>query len=357
MDKIKTYIIAEIGINYNGNLENIFKLIDSVSVSGADAAKFQFFKAKRLYPRSAGKLLWRDTEKSYKYDIYSAAKRLELPGSWIKEIIGYCRAKKVDFIASVFDKKGADYLLERGMKKIKIASYVLTNIPLIEHCAKAGVPLIISTGGSTMAETEEAVSAVNRYHNKLSLLHCSIKYPTELNECNLGVIETLGRAFPQAKIGFSDHTSEIYSAAVQAVYLGAQVIEKHITLDRTMKGPDHFFSLEPKKLKEMVSRIRKAEYERRTGQYKVNRDIYGNTARITYPHEKYLRDFAYMRLYAARDVKSGQRIKALDISILRSGKKGHGLEPKYLNIFQKNIVTARKDLRFEDPITWGCFLK
>lgn len=354
---MKTYIIAEIGINYNGSLRNIFDLIDSASSCGVDAVKFQFFKTRYLYPKSAGKLLWRDAENKYRYDIYNAAKRLELPSSWINRIIDYCRSRRVEFLSSVFDKKGLDYLLAKGMKKIKLASYVVTNIPLIEYCARIKLPIIISMGGSTLAEAEEAISAINRYHNKLSVLHCSIKYPTALNECNLGVMETLKYAFPHLTIGFSDHTAEIYAASVQAVYLGAKVIEKHVTLDKKMEGPDHFFSLQPNELKKMVFKIRMAEEDYEKGNYKINKLIYGNTAKITYPHEKYLRDFAYMRLYAARDIKKGERIKVSDISILRSGKKKHGLEPRYLKLFGEYKITAKKDLRFEDSVTWGCLLK
>ena len=172
------YIIAEIGINFNGSLENCLKMVDASVDAGCHAAKFQFFTANGMYPFSAGKLDWKDDSKEYSYDIYEAVKTFELPPEWLDTIIPYCESKNIDFIASVFDIKGLEYLVKRDMKKIKLSSYTITHIPLTEAAAKTGLPIIMSTGGATLAETEEAVRCVQKYHNDIALLHCSIKYPT-----------------------------------------------------------------------------------------------------------------------------------------------------------------------------------
>lgn len=352
----EVYIIAEIGINHNGSLENCYRLIDAASDSGCDCVKFQFFTAARLYPRSAGKLEWGDRGSRYDYGIYDAVKSFELPKAWIAKIMYRCGLKKIDFLSSVFDKKGADYLVKRGMKAIKIPSYAITNLPLIEHCARYRTPILMSTGGATLGEVEDAVRSVNKYHDKVSILHCSIKYPTRLRECNLGVIDTLMSAFPGKAIGYSDHTHEISEACVQAVYLGARVIEKHITLDKKMKGPDHFFALEPKDLRKLVRDIAKAETDRRNGDFKIDRTIYGSTARITYPHEKYLRDFAYTALFSDRPIRKGEVVRTKDIAMLRPGAKRRGLDPKYLKLFEDYEILAKKDISAEEPITWDAIL-
>ena len=350
------YIIAEIGINHNGSLENCYKLIDAAAKAGCNAAKFQFFIARNLYPRSAGSLEWRDGKGKYSYDIYKAAEAFELSKTWIAEIIEYCRIRKIDFLSSVSDTDGVRYLVRKGMDRIKIPSYSITNIPLLEKAAAFKLPMIMSTGGSTLGEVEEALAAINKYHNNVSLLHCSITYPTRLSECNLGIINTLRYAFPENAIGYSDHTKEVSDAAVQAVYLGARIIEKHITLDKRMRGPDHFFALEPLELKEMTKAIRRAEIHTREKKFEIDELIYGNSAKIIYPHEKYLRDFAFMKLFAKHKIIAGRRIRPSDISILRPGKKRHGLDPKYIMLLQKNVVIAKRNIGFEEPIKWSDIL-
>lgn len=350
------YIIAEIGINYNGSLENCYKMIDMAKQSGCQAAKFQLFSAKNLYPKSAGNLEWKDTDKTYSYNIYDAIQKFELPQEWIDELINYCERLDIDFLASVFDLEGLNFMVEKGMKIIKLSSYTITNIPLIEAAAKTNLPIIMSTGGSTLSETEEAVRTIQKYHNRITLLHCSIKYPTLLNEVNMGVLDTLKLAFPEVSIGYSDHTFEISDAPVQAVYLGATVIEKHITLDKKMEGPDHFFALEPDELAQMVSDINRAHEEYLQGTVSIDPAIYGSTAKICYEHEKYLRDFAYMTLFANRPISKGELIPAKAISILRAGKKQPGIEPKYLKLFTSHTITAKHDIAAEDPITWDTIL-
>ncbi|WP_420265544.1 N-acetylneuraminate synthase family protein [Candidatus Magnetominusculus dajiuhuensis] len=348
----RVYVIAEIGINHNGSYENCIKMVDAAAEAGCDAVKLQFFRAKNLYPKSAGELDWKDSKGEYSYSIYGAVKGFEFPDSWIDELLWYCRSKEIELLSSASDPYGVDILLSKGLRKIKLTSYTITNTVLIEHCAKTGVPIIMSTGGATIGEIEAAIEIVTKYHNKLSLLHCSIQYPTALSDCNLGVIKTLQYAFPGFPVGYSDHTMEAIEAPVQAVYLGARIIEKHITLDKAMDGPDHFFALEPYELMAMVAAIRQAESDYERGTFSIDKVIYGSTAKTVYQHEKYLRDFAFMKLFANRDIQQGQSIGAEDISILRPGKKRHGLDPVYLKLFEEFDIKAKKLISFEDPITW-----
>lgn len=356
MNKKRVYVIAEIGINHNGLLDNCYKMIDAASRAGCEAVKLQFFKAKYLYPKSAGKLDWKDAGKRYSYDIYKAVERFEFPERWIESVMKYCSSKNIELISSVCDINGAKTLIRKGLDKIKIPSYGLTNIPLVEYCANTGRHLILSTGGATLAEVEEAVCAITRRHKNFSLLHCSIQYPVAQNNCNLGIIKTLGYAFPGVPIGYSDHTKQVSHAAVQAVYLGAEIIEKHITLDKKMEGPDHFFALEPGEQRQMVKDIRQAERDLRTGNFTIDRRTYGNTAKLTYPHEKYLRVFAFTKLFAKRDIRKGETINCRDISVLRPGPKQGGLEPKYFNLFKIYRIKAKKNINFEEPIDWDAIL-
>ncbi|MBP7216158.1 MAG: N-acetylneuraminate synthase family protein [Candidatus Omnitrophica bacterium] len=350
------FVIAEAGINHNGSLENCFKLIDAAKQAGCDCIKFQFFKARHMYPRSAGKLDWKDESGAYSYDIYKAVESFELPEAWVRQLIGYCQFKKIEFLASVFDKKGLEYLVEAGMKKIKISSYSITNLPLIEECARFKLPIIMSCGGATLQEVKEAVSVVKQYHHKLALLHCTINYPTRLADCNLGVMKALKSHFTNVKVGYSDHTQEVSRAPVQAVYLGAGIIEKHITLDKEMKGPDHFFALNPYELTCMVQDIRRAEKDMRSGAGKIDTMLYGSEQMIARRHEKYLRDFCFNSLFAKKAIKKGQKIRQEDISILRPGKKARGLDPKYFRLFSEACVTARRDIGQEDAITWDAIV-
>ena len=355
--KNRVYVIAEIGINHNGSLDNCFRLIDAAKAAGCDCVKFQFFSAKKLYPVSAGSLRWKNASKSYSYPIYNKAEEFELPRAWIRDIISYCLRAPIGFFSSVFDPGGADFLVNRGMRMIKISSYALTNLPLIEHCAAFRLPMVMSTGGAKLGEVEDAVSAASLHGSLITLLQCSLKYPTAPDECNLGIIQTLMRAFPEARVGLSDHTALVSRAAVQAVYLGARVIEKHITLDKTMPGPDHFYALEPASLKRLVLDVRRAEEAAAKGAFTIDPVLFGATARTVYPHERYLRDFAFMKMFACRPIKKGARIRCSDICILRPGNKEHGLDPKYLRLFRKYRITAKKAVNAEEPITWDLIVQ
>ncbi len=353
---MKTFVIAEIGINHNGSLKNAFKMIDVAVEAGCSAVKFQLFTAKTLYPENAGCIEWRDSVKEYSYDIFQAVKSFELPLNWIEKLIAYCNRTGIEFLSSVFDEQCMLELISKGLKRIKLSSYTITHVPLIEAAAQIGVPIIMSTGGATLGEVEEAVNVIKKYHSNITLLHCSIKYPTELNDCNMGVLETFKHAFPNIAFGYSDHTQEVSDAAVQSIYLGGSVLEKHITLDKNMEGPDHFFALEPGDLKKLVQDIADAEVKVAEKDIKIDPIIYGSSEKRLCEHEKYLRDFAFMTLFCKKPIKKGEVISPDDIVILRSGKKKSGLLPKYYKLFRENKITSKRNLKPEEPLTWDAIL-
>lgn len=353
---MKTFVIAEIGINHNGSLENAFKMIDAAVEAGCSAVKFQLFTAKNLYPKTAGRLDWRDSVKEYAYDIFEAVRSFELPLNWIDKLMAYCNRTGIEFLSSVFDEQGMIELIDRGLTKIKLSSYTITNVPLIEAAAQIGVPIIMSTGGATLGEIEEAVEVIKKYHSHITLLHCSIIYPTALRDCNMGVLETFKYAFPGVARGYSDHTQEVSDAAVQSIYLGGSVLEKHMTLDKNMRGPDHFFALEPRELKKLVADIAYAEAKYAEKDIIIDPIIYGGSEKYPCEHEKYLRDFAFMTLFCKEPVKKGEVIAPDDIAILRSGKKKSGLLPRYFKLFQENKIIAKRDLEPEEPLNWDAIL-
>jgi len=340
-------VIAEIGINFNQDLKLAKRLIDIASSSGCDFAKFQLFRANSLYPKNAGKLDWKDDKGEYSYDIYEAAKSFELPLEWIDELVEYTQKRDINFLASVFNFEDLEIYKKLKLDYIKISSYSITNLPLIEEVAKTKMHIFLSTGGSYLSEVDEAVRVIRKYHNNFTLMHCSIAYPTKLEDVNMGIIETLKKAF-NCEVGYSDHTAEIYQAPLQAKLLGANVIEKHITFDKKAKGPDHFFALDEEELNIMVKKLK-------TTTPKLDKKIYGNTQRIPYPHEYYSRNFAYMRLFFKNRIKKGSVITYQDISILRPANSHKGLEPKYLKLFVENVVVASKDIEIQEPVKWDCF--
>lgn len=353
----RVYIIAEIGINFNGRLENALRLIDTAADAGCDAAKFQVFRAKTLYPQSAGELSWKDATGTYRYDIFTAVKRNELPREWVPELKAHCRRRGVDFLASVFSETDARFLMEAGVGALKISSSSVTHLPLIDACAAFGVPLIISTGGSRLGEVEDLVDTVIRHHDRLTLLHCSLAYPALPEHCHLGAIRTLASAFPQVSVGYSDHTADAVAAPVQAVALGANVLEKHITLDRRMPGPDHFFALEPGDLATMVAAVRSTETRIASGDTPtLDPVLYGSSAKGVGDHERYLRDFVANQLFARHAIPKGAVITADNLIVLRRGEKAAGLAPKYLSLFREHTVRAARDIEEEAPVDWGCIL-
>lgn len=263
---MRCYVIAEAGVNHNGSEELAFKLIDAAVDAGADAVKFQTFKAEKLVSESAEKAAYQERQTG-KGSQLSMLKALELSDSVHKRLAGYCAEKGIEFLSTPFDEESAEFLINLGCKRIKIPSGELTNIPFIRYLAGKGLPLILSTGMAELYEVEEAVKEIIATRAKmglsaplnesLTLLHCTSNYPADLSDVNLLAMNTMADFF-DVPVGYSDHTQGIFVAPV-ARAAGASLIEKHFTLDRNMSGPDHAASLEPEELRLMIENIRLTE--------------------------------------------------------------------------------------------------
>ena len=349
------FIIAEIGINFNGSLDLAKKLIDTAVEAGCDAAKFQAFTAENMYPKNAGELDREDNynNKNYSFSIYDAVKSFELPKSWVPILQEYCNKKGIIFFSCICDEEQADYYHEVGVPIFKTTSYAITHLPLIEHLAKKGKPIIMSTGGATVEEIREAYDLVRKYTDDIILLHCFIKYPAPLEEINMNVVETLQKEFPEAVIGYSDHSAEPIDAPVAAVFKGAKVIEKHITLDKKMDGPDHFFAVNPAELKQMVAAIRETEESIRQGKsVKVNHTVLGSYQKKISPEEEYLRQFAYQTIITSATIKRGERVNQDNVKVLRPGKLGQKLKPKEYPKMIAGSYRAVRDIPVGSLIGW-----
>ncbi|MDD2655145.1 MAG: N-acetylneuraminate synthase family protein [Candidatus ainarchaeum sp.] len=329
------FVIAEAGSNHNGKLDQAKKLIDEAAKAGADAVKFQLFKAEKLYVKTAGSADYLKDGKS----IFQIIKDMELPEEWLGTLSSYCDKHGIVFLSSVFDEESAD-LLDKYVPAHKIASYECNHIPLIRHVARKGKPVIISTGASTMEEIKDAVDAVHSEGGKLALLQCTAKYPAPLTAVNVKVVQTLRERF-NVPTGFSDHSREPFIAPLAAVALGASIIEKHFTLDNNLPGPDHKFALEPGELKLLVEHIRGTEKALGTGE------------KFVLPEEKELYEFAKRSIHAIKDIHKGERFTNENIAALRPGKAGRGLPPKHLEqIIGKK---AKRDIPVWKGIVAGDF--
>lgn len=252
------FIIAEAGVNHNGNVEMARRLVEVAAQAGADAVKFQTFKAERLVTLDAPKAEYQQQATADDESQYEMLRRLELSAEAHYELAAYCREQDIIFMSTPFDEESADFLSGLGVALFKIPSGEITNPFFLKHVAGKGKPLIISTGMAYLGEVEAAVHAVTEAGNSdFILLHCVSNYPAHPSEVNLRAMQTMQAAFG-VPVGYSDHTpgTEI---ALAAVALGACVIEKHFTLDRNLPGPDHRASLEPKELTAMVRGIRAVE--------------------------------------------------------------------------------------------------
>ena len=257
---MKTLIIAEAGVNHNGDLGIAKRLIDVAAEAGADLVKFQTFNADRLTTKYANKAEYQDKTTDENESQLEMLRRLELTYDMHKELIAYCEQCGIGFFSTGFDIKSIKLLVELGLKLFKIPSGEITNLPYLRHIASYGKPVIISTGMSTLNEIEAALKVLMKNglkREKITVLHCNTEYPTPMCDVNLNAMCSIRDEFG-VEVGYSDHTQGI-EVAIAAVALGATVIEKHFTLDRQLPGPDQKASLEPNELKEMVKSIRNIE--------------------------------------------------------------------------------------------------
>lgn len=310
------FIIAEVGSNHNGSLEHAKKLIDVAKNAGADAVKFQLFKANHL---SADKT------------VQAVLRRFEFRREWIKELSMYAQQKKIIFLATPFDMEAVDLLHKINVPAFKVASGDLTDLHLIEYIAKKGKPIILSVGLGSLEEIREVLDVIYSTGNReVALLHCIVDYPTKPKDVNLNVLKTLMQF--QIPIGFSDHTMEI-SIPIAAVALGASIIEKHFTTDRKLKGPDHSYALEPKELKVMIEGIKTIE-----------ESLGSEIKHVTKSEEKNLVS-ARRSIHASMDIPRGTIITEDMIKIVRPCT---GVKPKYIGkVLNKK---TKKDIQKNDAI-------
>ena len=262
----KTYIIAEAGVNHNGDLTKALKMVEVAAQAGADAIKFQTFSAQSLTTDYAAKADYQKKHTDAEESQQAMLAGLELEPDEYRQIYQHCKTHKIEFMSTAFDEDSLDFLIELGIKRIKIPSGELTNLPLLRHIASKGLPIILSTGMAELKEIEDALEALYQVGvNKadITVLHCNTAYPTPYEDVNLNCLQTFDKQFA-VPIGYSDHTlgDEV---AIASVALGAVVIEKHFTLDRSLPGPDQLTSLEPEELADMVQRIRNVEKTKGSG--------------------------------------------------------------------------------------------
>jgi N,N'-diacetyllegionaminate synthase len=257
---MRTLIIAEAGVNHNGDMELARQLIDAAAEAGADIVKFQTFKADRLVTASAKKAAYQLVTTDADESQHEMIRQLELSEAMHEQLIAHCKLRGIEFFSTAFDIESLDYLMSLGMERIKIPSGEITNLPYLRRVGSFGKPVILSTGMSNLGEIEAALAVLEEAggrRDQIFVLHCNTEYPVPMGEVNLRAMHSIGQAFG-VRVGFSDHTEGI-EIAVAAVALGACIIEKHITLDRELPGPDHRASIEPDEFACMVRSIRNLE--------------------------------------------------------------------------------------------------
>jgi N-acetylneuraminate synthase/N,N'-diacetyllegionaminate synthase len=329
-----TFIIAEAGSNHNRDLDQAKKLIDVAIEAEADAVKFQTYSAEKLYSKKTPKPSYLEAITSENETVWDLIKKIELPREFQSELADYCKDHGIIFLSTPFDIDAIDELDELGMVAYKIASFEIVDLPLLKHVASKGKPVLISTGMANIGDIEDALKTVYSTGNEnVALLHCNIGYPPPMDTINLRAIQTMKKAF-DVPIGYSDHTMSVTIPSV-AVSVGACLIEKHFTLDRSMQGPDHPFALEPKELKEMVRNIRDVELALGDGKKQRSEE------------EEEMYRIGRRSIVAAQDIPKGTAISEEMLTIKRPG---FGIKPKFLEILVGR--SAKVDIEEDDIITW-----
>ncbi len=308
-------IIAEAGVNHNGSIDLAKKLIDAAVNAGVDFVKFQTFKSESLVSKSAKKASYQientnDTSESQ----LQMLKKLELSREQHYEIVSYCKEKNISFFSTAFDIESLEFLKELGLSMVKIPSGEITNLPYLRKAAELFSEIIISTGMATMNDIEQAVNVflkAGHNQNNISIMHCNTEYPTEMKDVNLYAMRTIEKKF-NTKVGYSDHTLGT-EVPIAAVALGAKIIEKHFTLDRSLPGPDQLASLEPNELKFMVDSIRNIELA-----------ISGSGEKLPSDSERKNIEIARKSIVAKINISKGEVFSEKNITTKRPG---NGLSP------------------------------
>jgi len=331
---VSVFIIAEAGVNHNGSIKLAKKLIDMAVESGADAVKFQTFKTENLVSKTAEKAGYQKKTTDALESQFDMIKNLELDLTAHKKLITYCLEKGITFLSSPFDHSSIDLLISLGLQTFKIPSGEINNLPYLRHIGSLGKKIILSTGMSSLQEVGDALKVLMESGSKkenISILHANTMYPTPMQDVNLNAMLTIKKEFDIA-VGYSDHTVGI-EVDIAAVAMGASIIEKHFTLDKTMNGPDHKASLEPNELKEMVLCIRNIE------------KALGSFEKKPSPSESINIDIARKSIVSKQKIKKGEVLSEENITTKRPG---NGLSPM---VWDKIIGTiADKDYQMDDLI-------
>jgi len=331
-------IIAEAGVNHNGDLAMAKRLIDAAADAGADYVKFQTFKTEKLVSPEAKRAEYQQRNMKEDGDVsqFAMLKKLELSEANHHELIAYCREKNILFLSTAFDLDSLDFLHSLGMDLFKIPSGEITNLPYLQKIGKMNTRVIVSTGMCVMDEISDALNVLEASGTKrenISVLHCTTDYPTAMQDVNLNAMLQIAHEF-DVQVGYSDHTLGI-EVPVAAVALGAQIIEKHFTLDKTLPGPDHKASLEPFELKAMISAIRNIEKAMGSGEKK--------------PTEAEKKNMLLGRksIHIAKDLLAEHTLRAEDFEMKRPGD---GISPMRLNdVLGKKIA---HDLTYNHKLSW-----
>ena len=325
----KTLIIAEAGVNHNGDLKIAKELIRQAAKAGADIVKFQTFTAAKLATPEAPKADYQIDKDEPMASSYQMLENLELSNDDYLELVKECQNHNIEFFSTAFDEESLSFLLDLGMSKIKIPSGEITNKPLLEFISQFDIPVIMSTGMADLSDIESAIDALS--HNRLtreniSILHCTSQYPADMKDINLLAIPSMRKKF-DLDIGYSDHTigSE---AAIAAVSLGATIIEKHITLDCSMTGPDHKASMEPNDFQAMISAIRNIEAG------------LGDGVKAPTKKELEMRIVARKSLVASKNIEIGELFTLENLTVKRPG---NGISPMRI----KEVLGTQATFAFE----------
>ena len=303
------YIIAEAGVNHNGSLETAKSLVDAAADAGADAVKFQTFKADKLVTEAAAKADYQKQSGDASESQQAMLRKLELSDEAHRELIDHCRSRGIQFLSTAFDPESAGFLGSLALPFAKIPSGEITNLPHLRQTARSGSPVILSTGMATLGEVEAALEvlvAEGIARQAITVLQCHTDYPTKFEDANLRAMKTMAAAFPGVKIGYSDHTLGI-EAPIAAVAMGACLLEKHFTLDRSLPGPDHAASLEPAELKAMVLAIRNIEL------------ALGHGRKEPSASESKIKQVARKSIVASRPIQAGEIFSEENLSAKRPG--------------------------------------
>ncbi len=337
----RTVVLAEFGVNHNGSLERAKEGIRKAAAAGADAIKFQTYTADELVVKGTPKF-WKAESKvdDHLPDQHAAYKALEgFKDSWYPTLIEYCKEKGIEFLSTPFSTRTADMLNEMGMAAFKVASSDMSTLPYLQHIAKYGKPIILSTGASSLEEVRQSVRTIeNAGNEQIIILHCTLCYPTKDEDANLALIQTLKREFPGYPVGISDHTMGSFSSILAAA-AGAQVIEKHYTTDKTLpNSADHWLSVDPTELKEIVDGVRRWEVLR------------GSDMKVVYLAERETRIYDKRSIVAAVDIPADTEIT---IEHLTYKRPGTGIWPSKVDKLIGRC--AKENIKADTILAWNHF--